>query len=121
MQTLYERIGPKNLELLLDRFYDKVFFDSSISNLFAEDQHEMIKKKQFMFLSQFLGGPMLYTEEFGHPKMKMRHLPHAITTEAKDEWLKCMRLAIDSMSFEDGLGDALYNCFPMVANHMVNR
>ena len=121
MDTLYEKITPERLKELLDRFYAKVFFDSSIAHLFAEDQHLIIKKKQFLFLSQFLGGPQLYSQEYGHPKMKLRHLPHAITEDAKDEWLRCMREAIDSMNFEDGLGDALYNCFPQVASHMVNR
>ena len=51
----------------------------------------------------------------------MRHLPHVIDAKAKDEWLKCMREAIDSIAFEDGLGDALYNCFPAVAAHMQNH
>ena len=101
MKTLYERIGSDRLRSLLDIFYAKVFFDSSIQNLFALDQHELIKKKQFLFLSQFLGGPQLYSQEYGHPKMKMRHLPHTITVEAKDEWLRCMRISIDSMNFEE--------------------
>ena len=120
MDTLYEKIGAKRLREVIDKFYDILFVDSSIKHLFTTD-HDLVRDKQFMFLSQFLGGPMLYTEEYGHPRMKARHMPHAITPEAKDEWLRCMRLAIDSMEFEDGLGDALYNCFPRVAEHMVNR
>lgn len=120
MKTLYETIGEDRLQILVDKFYDIVFNDSSIAHLFKTD-HQLVREKQFMFLSQFLGGPQLYTAKYGHPKMRARHLPHAIDEQAKDEWLRCMRQAIDSMDFEVGLGDALYNCFPQVAQHMTNR
>lgn len=120
METLYEKVGKNRLKELVDKFYDIVFADARIKDLFRTD-HSLVRDKQFMFLSQFLGGPTSYTQEYGHPKMKMRHLPHAIDNEAKDAWLSCMRTAIDSMCFEDDLGDALYNCFPKVAEHMVNR
>lgn len=74
-----------------------------------------------MFLTQFLGGPQIYSAEYGHPRMRMRHLPHAIDDAAKTEWLRCMREAIDSSNLDDELKDALFNCFPQVAQHMVNR
>lgn len=74
-----------------------------------------------MFLTQFLGGPQLYNEQFGHPRMRMRHLPHKIDEAAKVEWLRCMRQAIDEMEFEEGIGDALYSVFPRVADHMQNH
>ncbi len=80
-----------------------------------------IKDKQYCFLSQFLGGPQRYTEKYGHPKMRQRHAPHAITEEAKDEWLKLMKKSIEEMEMEEDLKLALYNCFPRVAAHMVNR
>jgi hemoglobin len=51
----------------------------------------------------------------------MRHLPHAITNEAKEEWLRCMKQAIDTLELSDELKISLYNCFPPVAQHMVNR
>ncbi len=120
MKTLYESIGQERLKIVIDRFYDIVFFESSISHLFKTDQ-QVVREKQFMFLTQFLGGPQLYSQKYGHPKMRARHLPHAINEDAKDEWLRCMKIAIDSMNFEDNLGDALYNCFPQIAQHMVNR
>ncbi len=120
MKTLYDEVGQERLYQMIDRFYDILFSSSSIKHLFDEAEHENIRNKQKLFLTQFLGGPALYSQKYGHPKMKLRHLPHKITAEAKDEWLRCMRLAIDSMNFENDLGDALYNCFPQVASHMVN-
>lgn len=90
-----------------------------ISPLFKGDFYS-IRKKQYLFLTQFLGGPGLYTEEHGHPKMRARHMPHKITNEAKEQWLLCMKKAIDKLDIEDGFKDTLYNCFPAVAQHMVN-
>ncbi len=120
MKTFYELIGQDRLEILVNRFYDIVFNDSSIAHLF-DSEKSLIREKQYLFLTQFLGGPQVYSEKFGHPKLKMRHLPHEIGEAEKNEWLRCMRLAIDSMDFEGDLGNNLYNCFPKVAEHMRNK
>jgi hemoglobin len=120
MDTLYVRIGNENLQKLIDQFYDLVFSSEKIAPLFKNDKEE-IKEKQYLFLSQFLGGPQLYTEKYGHPKMRARHLPHAISEEAKNEWLRCMKLAVETLDLTDDLKIALYNCFPAVAQHMVNQ
>ncbi len=120
MDTLYNRIGSDNLKQLIDAFYDLVFDNEKIAPLFQNDKEE-IKEKQFLFLTQFLGGPGIYSERFGHPKMRARHLPHKITLEAKEEWLRCMRMAIDTLDeIDDQLKVELYMCFPQVAQHMVN-
>lgn len=120
MDTIYAKIGPVKLRELIDTFYDIVFFDSEIAHLFNTDK-SLIRDKQYQFLTQYLGGPQLYTAEYGNPKMRARHLPHAIGEKEKNEWLRCMRKAIDEMNFEKDFADALYNCFPQVAQHMVNR
>lgn len=120
MDTIYNRLGDENLKQLVNNFYDLVFSSEIIGPLFQNDK-EVIKHKQYLFLTQFLGGPGLYTERFGHPKMRMRHLPHAITDEAKTEWLRCMRLAIAKLSLPEEFKEELYNCFPAIAQHMVNR
>lgn len=119
METLYTRITPERLSELIDQFYDRVFASPIISPLFSIEKEE-IKKKQFLFLTQFIGGPMHYTEAYGHPKMRMRHLPHPIDNAAKDEWLRCMKEAIETLDMSDELKNALYNCFPPIAQHMVN-
>lgn len=120
MDTLYQQLGPESLHRLVDAFYDLVFSSEKIGPLFTNDK-EVIKKKQFMFLSQFLGGPQLYSLQYGHPKMRMRHLPHSIDNEAKEEWLKCMKKAIWTLDINEQLKENLYACFPPVAQHMVNK
>lgn len=120
MESMYTKIGPVQLRVIVDRFYDLAFSNEKIGKLFSTDK-SLIRDKQYQFLTQFLGGPTLYSNQYGHPKMRMRHLPHAITHEAKEEWLKCMRAAIDATIEEKDLADALYSCFPKLAEHMVNR
>ncbi len=120
MKNFYERIGERRLQLVVREFYKKVFISPIIGHLFAND-HQLIQEKQIKFLTQFLGGPDMYSQEYGHPKMRMRHLPHRIDDQAKEEWLRCMRAAIDTV-FEDDieLGNSFYSIFPPIANHMVN-
>lgn len=120
MKNFYEKIGEERLHRVIREFYRNVFSSPVISHLFATDR-ELIQEKQIKFLTQFLGGPDLYSREYGHPKMRMRHLPHRIDETAKIEWLRCMRQAIDKVFEDDAeLGNAFYSVFPPIANHMVN-
>lgn len=119
-KTLYELIGDEKLKKLVNTFYDLVQQNETLAPLFKGD-FETIRDKQFCFLSQFLGGPLRYNEKYGHPKMRLRHLPHPIDQNAKTEWLKCMKLAISDIQLKPELAEALYNCFPPVAEHMVNK
>ena len=119
MQTLYTRIGPKRLKAIVDRFYDLVFEESEIAHLFNADK-SLIRDKQYQFLTQFLGGPQIYTASYGHPKMRMRHAPHRIDKAAMEEWLRCMKISINENVEDSDLATVLYECFPKVAAHMVN-
>ncbi len=118
--TLYEELGDEQLKKMVDTFYNKVLADERIADLFQSDL-KLIKSKQFMFLSQFLGGPGRYTAEYGHPRMRMRHMPHAITPSAAIAWLENMKSSIYSLDISEDLKDRLYVRFPHVAAHMVNR
>ena len=120
VDNLYAKIGANNIKLLVNEFYKLVFTNPKIKNLFQTNQ-EIIKDKQYKFLTQFFGGPNLYTEEFGAPKMRRRHIPHVITQESKEEWLKCMKEAIDTLPIEEELKAEIYKAFPILAQHMVNR
>src|SRR6187549_1674478 len=101
-ETLFEQLGEKNLELLVARFYDLVFAHEKISHLFKTDK-ELIKEKQRLFLTQFLGGPPLYSERYGHPQLRARHLPHPIEQEDAVAWLSCMSAAVTSLEIEESL------------------
>lgn len=119
-ETLYQRIGEKGLKSLLDEFYDCVFSNDVLIPLFSQTNREAIQSKQLMFLSQFLGGPLHYTNTFGAPKMRQRHLPHKITPKGKDVWLICMKKAVNKQDWDERLKDVVYNIFPPIAHHMIN-
>ena len=118
-QTLYDMIGAEQLKEMVDRFYGFVEKDERISHLFKSD-FETIKEKQLLFLTQFMGGPPLYNEKFGHPRMRMRHMPHAITRDAAVAWLENMGAAIYSLDIEEDLKEKLFASFPKLAQHMIN-
>jgi len=120
MITIYERLGDDNLKLLVDRFYDLVQQNDVISHLFKTDIKE-VKKKQFFFLTQFFGGPPRYAEEYGHPRLRMKHMPHEVTKEGTMAWLECMAHALDSLPIEEEFKDEIFNRFPQAAAHMINR
>lgn len=119
-EALYYRLGNENLDLLVERFYDLVFVNDQIAHLFKNDKED-IKGKQRLFLSQFLGGPALYSEKFGHPQMRARHMPHPITETDAIAWLHCMSQAIGSLSISEELKDELFARFPSTAMFMVNK
>jgi len=120
MKTLYSELGSHKLNELVNNFYDIIFHESTIAHLF-QNEKDLIREKQYLFLTQFFGGPPLYSEKFGHPKLKMRHLPHSIGVDEKDEWLRCMKMAINQLNLDEQLALQLYNCFPKVAEHMRNK
>lgn len=118
--SLYERIGgDATLRVMLDRFYDYVYEHEQIAHLFNSDKEE-IKEKQRLFLTQFLGGPQLYSETYGHPRMRARHMPHQITEEDAIAWLSCMADAVNHLTIEQNLKDELFARFPQTALFMVN-
>lgn len=120
MQTFYELLESHQIEKLVNEFYNRVYTNEVLAPIFKHTNREEVQDKQMRFLTQFLGGPMRYNEKYGPPRMRMRHLPHKITPKAKEEWLNCMKNAIDTLDLTDHQKQALYNCFPKLAQHMVN-
>ena len=117
--TLYDQLGAENIQILVDRFYDLVFQDERISRLFKTDK-SVIKEKQRLFLTQFLGGPSLYSDQYGHPRLRARHLPHPIEQDDAVAWLNCMSRAIKSLSIDEAIKDELFKRFIPTAMFMVN-
>jgi hemoglobin len=118
--TLFEQLGENNLATLVDKFYDLVFDHPRISHLFKSSKEE-IKEKQRLFLTQFLGGPPLYSQKHGHPMLRARHNPHPIGDEDADAWLSCMAQALDAVPVDEALKEELFQRFVPTALFMVNR
>ncbi|MED3647317.1 globin [Halalkalibacterium halodurans] len=120
-RTVYERIGgDKTVSALVDAFYTNVAGDPILAPLFPNDLTET-KRKQQQFLTQFLGGPSLYTEEHGHPMLRARHLPFPITPRRAKAWLTCMERAMDEINLPSPEREEMMARLTMTAHHMVNQ
>ncbi|MFT4600695.1 MAG: hemoglobin [Arenicella sp.] len=121
MKTMYEKLGDERLKKMVDVFYEHVFVNPIIGSLFQNSDQEMVKDKQFCFLTQYLGGPLRYFDKYGNPKMRKKHMAHKIDEAAREEWLRLMKIAIWTLDWEEENKNALYNCFPTLAAHMQNH
>ncbi len=123
-ETPYERLGGETrVRELVDRFYDHM--DSLPEARPTRDLHakslRASREKLFLFLSGWLGGPDLYIVKYGHPRLRQRHLPFAIGKAERDQWLLCMRKAMDDMQIKGELRTFLDQSFERTADHMRNK
>ncbi len=118
--SLYDRIGADALVRLVGRFYERVAEDPRLAPLFPADL-TLTAEKQLAFLTGFLGGPPLYLQRFGHPRLRARHLPFPITPERAGAWLACMRGALEATpEIAEADAQELLATLSRVAVHMVN-
>jgi hemoglobin len=119
LTTLFDQIGEEKIQELVRAFYPKVYEDPDISTLFQDDMKEIMRKQQ-MFLTQFTGGPPLYSQEFGPPAMRQRHLPFEITPKRAKCWLRCMKEAFVEVELDQHpAGEFFYSRLEQVAAIMV--
>ncbi len=123
-KTPYELIGGESaVRALVDRFYD--YMDrlpeaQAIRALHARSLRAS-RDKLFLFLSGWLGGPDLYVERYGHPRLRQRHLPFPIGRSERDQWMGCMQRALADMDMPADFHDQLVAAFFRTADHMRNR
>ncbi len=115
--------GKEGVQKLVGRFYHHM--DTNPSAKSCRDLHgkslESAAMKLEMFLSGWLGGPSLYIEKYGHPRMRKRHFPFAIGERQRDEWLLCMRDAMNDMKLDAEFDHYLWQAFRRFAEHMRNQ
>ena len=122
--THYDSLGGENsVRELVDRFYDLMEQNSNMTELrelHAPDLTEA-RNKLFMFLSGWLGGPSLYIEKYGHPRLRQRHISFAIGEVERDQWMNCIHQAMTDMNIENDLKQTLYDAFYKTADFMRNK
>lgn len=102
----YQRLGGEAaVRQLVDRFYELMdtLPEAQAIRAMHPDDLSGSSDKLFKFLSGWLGGPQLYMEEYGHPRLRARHMPFPIDEAARDAWMLCMKKAIDEMEIDDAL------------------
>ena len=122
--SLYDMIGGAGkLRELDDRFYDLMDLEPQFAVIRALHPTTLdgSRDKFYWFLSGWSGGPDLYIERFGHPRLRARHLPYAIATPERDQWLRCMALAMQDVGMEERLQEHLLTSFFQTADWMRNK
>ncbi|MBH5317484.1 globin [Paenibacillus sp. GSMTC-2017] len=118
--SIYEAIGGAEvLRSIVESFYPKVKEHPLLGPLFPEDIDPVIDR-QFQFLTQFFGGPTLYSDAHGHPMMRARHLPFPVTPERAMAWLDCMRRALEEMNIDAELRKIILDRLSGPAHHFIN-
>jgi hemoglobin len=122
-ETLYERAGGMPFfEALVGRFYDGVEADPVLLALYpAPEDLGPARRRLTLFLAQYWGGPTIYSDERGHPRLRMRHVPFAIGPKERDHWLAHMAAAIDASTDDPVVAEALHGYVTMAAEAMRNR
>jgi hemoglobin len=123
-QTLYEALGGEHgLRRLVNQFYHRMATlpeAEGIRRMHPEDL-SISAEKLFEFLSGWSGGPQLFIEKHGHPRLRARHLPFAIGKSERDQWMLCMVLATEDCGLGEELREVLLEALMRVADHMRNR
>ena len=122
--SLYDQIGgAEKLRELVDRFYDLMALEPDFQKILQMHPTSLnnSRDKLFWFLSGWMGGPGLYIEKFGHPRLRARHLPFQIGIAERNQWLICMKTAMHELQIEEKLQDRLLHAFYETADWMRNQ
>lgn len=122
-QTPYSLMGgEKSILNLVNRFYfymDTLAEAKELRAIHADDL-DSTKEKLFKFLSGWLGGPDLFQQEYGHPRLRQRHFPFAVNQQVRDQWMLCMRKALHEVAMPDELRANITQALDDLATHMIN-
>ncbi len=122
MTTFYEEIGGfETFRRIVATFYEGVATDEVLRPMYPEEDLGPAEERFLLFLVQYWGGPTTYSENRGHPRLRMRHAPFAVDEAARDAWLRHMRDAVDSLGLTPEQDATLWGYLEMAARSMQNR
>ena len=127
-QTLYDLLGGEpeathKIREIVEAFYDVMDSDEKAKTIRLMHPEDLTssREKLFMFLSGWTGGPQLYTERYGHPFLRRRHLPFKIGEDERDQWIYCMTKGMLNLKMEEEKIKALLNALYPIADFMRNQ
>ncbi|WP_344753347.1 globin [Gryllotalpicola koreensis] len=119
--SFYEQIGGRpTFERLVHAFYRGVADDEVLRPMYPEADLGPAEQRLLMFLEQYWGGPTTYSEQRGHPRLRMRHAPFTVNPDARDRWLAHMRAALDDLALPPLQDATLWAYLERAAHAMVN-
>ena len=119
--TAYDAMGGRPaFERLVAVFYEGVADDPALRVLYPDADLGPAQQRLLMFLEQYWGGPRTYSEQRGHPRLRLRHQPFAVTEDARDRWLLHMRAGVDALALPEQLEHELWDYLVAAAHSLVN-
>ena len=120
-RTFYAEVGgAETFRALVAHFYAGVREDPVLRPMYPADDWEGAETRLRMFLEQYWGGPRTYSEQRGHPRLRMRHAPFAVDQAAHDAWLRHMRTSVDELDLHPDAEKLLWDYLVMAAGSLVN-
>jgi hemoglobin len=121
-RTFFDEVGGHDTFVrLVSRFYAGVRHDPVLAPLYPQDDWDGAESRLRGFLEQYWGGPTTYSQERGHPRLRMRHAPFAIGPVERDAWLSHMREAVESLELSPEHEAQLWGYLEMAAHSMQNQ
>jgi hemoglobin len=120
-QSVYELIGEEKIRQLTSFFYQEVAQNEELRKLYPEKDLNPAERRLFLFLLQVFGGPQSYSEERGHPRLRLRHMQWTIDGNLRDHWLNAMIIALEKLQLDPNIKELMMGYFIKVANHMINH
>ena len=121
MTTFYDEIGGyETIRRIVAKFYEGVATDPVLRPLYPEEELSGAEERFRLFLVQYWGGPTTYSEARGHPRLRMRHAPYAVTPAAKEHWLTHFRAALDEVALPPEQDAQFWDYITHAAQFMVN-
>lgn len=119
--TFYDEIGGMDtIRTIVTTFYEGVATDEVLRPLYPEEDLGPAAERFTLFLAQYWGGPTTYSEQRGHPRLRMRHAPFAVTPTAKDHWLRHFRAGLDAAGLTAEQDAQFWDYVTHAAQFMVN-
>jgi hemoglobin len=119
--SFYDEVGGhETFSRLVHRFYDGVAEDPELRAIYPEQDLGPAEERLRMFLEQYWGGPTTYSDQRGHPRLRMRHAPFVVTPAQRDRWLRHMRVAVDEAGLDEAHELVLWDYLERAAHSMVN-
>ncbi len=120
-ENFYQAVGgEETFRRIVSRFYDQVAVDEILRPLYPEEDLGPAQERLTLFLIQYWGGPHTYSDQRGHPRLRMRHAPFRISPIERDAWLKNMRIAVDEQNLPAEHQAQLWQYLEMAAQSMLN-
>ncbi|MEV7414688.1 globin [Streptomyces sp. NPDC089919] len=120
-QTFYDQVGgEETFRRLVRRFYEGVAGDPLLRPMYPEEDLGPAEERFTLFLMQYWGGPSTYSDNRGHPRLRMRHAPFQVDRAAHDAWLSHMRVAVDELGLAPELEEQLWRYLTYAAASMIN-